>query len=158
MVLGQLPVAKLFWLGVRQCSRPIAKVAVQFGERNERFQGWCVQASKLVPSTRLTVPHNEAVQIGCQLLGEAVVFGVTGSVLVYEYIRQKEAERLKVLEAAEASRRAASEARGELQREFQASQQELRHALGALEEELASQRVELAALRKGIPFWARWAM
>ena len=59
------------------------------------------------------------------MLGEAVVFGVTGSALVYEYHRAKEAERQRQEDAQE-----------DIRREAAASRAELRARLGQLEEEI----------------------
>ncbi|CAK0788791.1 unnamed protein product [Prorocentrum cordatum] len=133
MVLAQLPVAKIFWLGVRQAARPISKVATSFAERSDGFQSCCVAVSRLVPSNRVSVPREEAVQSGCAILGEAVVFGVSGAVLAYEYVKQKEAERAK---------------EDTLQRKASEERMALRWELRRLEERLHQQGEALEALRK----------
>mmetsp|Transcript_25631 Transcript_25631/g.64561 ORF Transcript_25631/g.64561 Transcript_25631/m.64561 type:complete len:161 (-) Transcript_25631:42-524(-) len=139
LLLARLPVAKLFLLGVRQAARPVAKVAMAAAERSDTFQEACVQAARLVKSDRITLPRPQAVQAGCTLLGEAVVFGVSGAVLIYEYLKNKEAEHQKTLEA-----------RAELRREAEAGRAELEVQLRALEASVAKQAAELHALREAL--------
>ncbi|CAK9115459.1 unnamed protein product [Durusdinium trenchii] len=85
---------------------------------------------------RLNLPHDQAVQAGCTMLGEAVVFGVTGTALIYEYHRSKEAERQRQ-----------EDAREEVRSEAAASRAEMRARLTLLEEEILRQRAEITSLR-----------
>ncbi|CAE7625092.1 unnamed protein product [Symbiodinium microadriaticum] len=68
--------------------------------------------------------------------GEAVVFGVSGVVLIYEYHRTREAERHRQ-----------EAAREEVRREGAASRAELRARIEELREELGRHRSELGILR-----------
>mmetsp|Transcript_36459 Transcript_36459/g.109911 ORF Transcript_36459/g.109911 Transcript_36459/m.109911 type:complete len:163 (+) Transcript_36459:86-574(+) len=137
LMLARLPVAKLFLLGVRQAARPIAKVAMATAERSKTFQDCCARAAMFMESGRITMPRDQAVQAGCLMLGEAVVFGLTGSVLVYEYGRAKDAERQHAAAAVEAIRS-----------EALAGREELRVTLQALEARVVQQAEELASLRE----------
>merc|ERR1712150_88229 len=77
-------------------ARPVARVATAAAERNETFRKVCVRVAYLnKPSERVTMSEGHALQVGCTLLGEAVVFTFSGTVLVYEYHRNREAEQLK---------------------------------------------------------------
>mmetsp|Transcript_100910 Transcript_100910/g.301035 ORF Transcript_100910/g.301035 Transcript_100910/m.301035 type:complete len:159 (+) Transcript_100910:79-555(+) len=136
LMLAKLPVGKLFLLGVRQAARPISKVAMAAAERSQTFQEFCFRASSLMESNRIRMPREQAVQAGCLMLGEAVVFGLTGVVLVHEYGRSKEAERQRTLEAREVIRQ-----------EAQAGRDELRATLKALEVQVLQQGRELKAIR-----------
>uniref|UniRef100_A0A7S1QSK3 OPA3-like protein n=1 Tax=Alexandrium catenella TaxID=2925 RepID=A0A7S1QSK3_ALECA len=91
-------------------------------ERNNTFQELCARAAGLMESNRIRMPRDQAVQAGCIMLGEAVVFSLTSAVLVHEYGRSKEAERQKGVEARE-----------EVRREAQAGRDELARAVVALE-------------------------
>ncbi|CAE8636998.1 unnamed protein product, partial [Polarella glacialis] len=86
---------------------------------------------------RLNMPQEQAVQAGCVMVGETVVFGVTGGVLTWEYHKSKEAERQK-----------GHMAREELRSEALAGFEELRLALQAQKEEVARQGAEIIALRR----------
>ena len=136
LMLGNLPISKLALLGVRQAARPVAKLAMAAAERSKTFQECCVSAARMMQTGRLKLPHEQAVQAGCTMLGEAVVFGVSGVVLVYEYQRSKEAERQRQ-----------EDAREEIRREASSNSAELRARLALLEHELRSQREEMVALR-----------
>ncbi|CAJ1352140.1 unnamed protein product [Effrenium voratum] len=136
LMLSKLPVGKLMLLGVRQAARPVAKVAMAAAERSRTFQDCCVAASQLMQTERLHLPHDQAVQAGCTMLGEAVVFGVSGVVLIYEYHRSKEAERQRQ-----------EDAREEIRREAAASRAELRVRMDLLVEELERHRADVALLR-----------
>mmetsp|Transcript_94762 Transcript_94762/g.277180 ORF Transcript_94762/g.277180 Transcript_94762/m.277180 type:complete len:161 (-) Transcript_94762:75-557(-) len=137
LMLSKLPVAKLFLLGVRQAARPISKVAMAAAERNATFQELCARAALLMESNRIKMPREQAVQAGCIMLGEALVFGVTGAALVHEYGRAKEAERQKT-----------SEAREEVRREALAGREELRATLELLKAQVERQAAELKAIRE----------
>eukprot|EP00747_Dinoflagellata_sp_TGD_P169759 gnl/TRDRNA2_/TRDRNA2_199593_c0_seq1.p2 gnl/TRDRNA2_/TRDRNA2_199593_c0~~gnl/TRDRNA2_/TRDRNA2_199593_c0_seq1.p2 ORF type:complete len:170 (-),score=40.44 gnl/TRDRNA2_/TRDRNA2_199593_c0_seq1:76-585(-) len=167
LFFARLPVAKLFWLGVRQAARPVARLAMKCAEGNETFRGLCGGTAQWVhrQSIRLArpigdasaqaqeaheLPVEQAVQNGCALVGEVVVFGLTGSVLVYEYLRAKDAERQQT-----------EKFRGEIV----ATAADLAQQLRALEARQELQSAELAALRRelaaaagdrGQRRWWRW--
>ncbi|CAE7753249.1 unnamed protein product [Symbiodinium sp. KB8] len=136
LLLSRLPFNKLMLLGVRQAARPVAKLAMAGAERSPVFQDCCVYASRLLQTERLNLPRDQAVQAGCTMLGEAVVFGVSGVVLIYEYHRTREAERHRQ-----------EAAREEVRREGAASRAELRARIEELREELGRHRSELGILR-----------
>ncbi|CAE8616035.1 unnamed protein product [Polarella glacialis] len=102
LMLARLPLAKLLLLGVRQAARPVSKVATAAAARSEIFQDCCAGAARMMKSDRLNMPQEQAVQAGCVMVGETVVFGVTGGVLTWEYHKSKEAERQKEHMAREA--------------------------------------------------------
>ncbi|NXS36778.1 OPA3 protein, partial [Pomatostomus ruficeps] len=101
MVAGAFPLAKLLTLGARQLSRPLA-ARIKAGAR--AICGWICGASgvfyhwvemrtkmRLLGFRGATVkPLNEdaAAELGAELLGEALVFGVGGLCLYLEYLRQ----------------------------------------------------------------------
>lgn len=136
LMLARLPIGKLALLGIRQAARPVAKVAMAAAERSKTFQECCVSASRLMQTDRLKLPHDQAVQAGCTMLGEAVVFGVSATVLIYEYHRSKDAERQRQ-----------EDAREEVRREALTHHAELRARLALLEHEIKGQREEMAAVR-----------
>lgn len=135
LMLARLPVAKLFLLGVRQAARPVSKVAMAAAERSRTFQDCCAWAAGWIQSDRMHLPREQAVQAGCTMLGESVVFGVSGVVLVYEYHKSKEAERRRVEEAQEVLRRDAARSRQEIQEALRLIEAEVARQ-GALLEEL----------------------
>ncbi|CAL1135451.1 unnamed protein product [Cladocopium goreaui] len=124
LMLARLPIGKLALLGIRQAARPVAKVTMAAAERSKTFQECCVSASRLMQTDRLKLPHDQAVQAGCTMLGEAVVFGVSATALIYEYHRSKEVRREALTHHAE-----------------------LRARLALLEHEIKGQREEMAAVR-----------
>ncbi|CAE8654260.1 unnamed protein product [Polarella glacialis] len=137
LMLARLPLAKLLLLGVRQAARPVSKVATAAAARSEIFQDCCAGAARMMKSDRLNMPQEQAVQAGCVMVGETVVFGVTGGVLTWEYHKSKEAERQKE-----------HMAREELRSEALAGFEELRLALQEQKEEVARQGAEIIALRR----------
>mmetsp|Transcript_84018 Transcript_84018/g.213873 ORF Transcript_84018/g.213873 Transcript_84018/m.213873 type:complete len:171 (-) Transcript_84018:4-516(-) len=139
LLLARLPITKLLFLGVRQAARPVAKVAMAGAERSPMFQEACARAAQFVQSDRITMPRQQAVQAGCTLLGESVVFAVSSIVLVYEYHKAKEAEARKKGEERQAVRDEAAAGTREVQVQVQ-----------ALEAHLRSQAAELQALRQEV--------
>ncbi|XP_068034132.1 optic atrophy 3 protein [Anomalospiza imberbis] len=104
MVAGAFPLAKLLTLGARQLSRPLA-ARIKAGARASPFfrtyiclppaqlYHWVEMRTKmrLLGFRGATVkPLNEeaAAELGAELLGEALVFGVGGLCLYLEYLRQ----------------------------------------------------------------------
>ncbi|NXS21158.1 OPA3 protein, partial [Mystacornis crossleyi] len=109
MVAGAFPLAKLLTLGARQLSRPLA-ARIKAGARASPFFRTyiCLTSACPLPSviyhwvemrTKMRLlgfrgaavkPLNEeaAAELGAELLGEALVFGVGGLCLYLEYLRQ----------------------------------------------------------------------
>ena len=178
-----VPAAKLIFLGMRQAARPVSKVAMSFAEENPTFRSLCVRAarwshrhtrrlsqplgsragaaegdlSKMVEdvAVKAEMPEAEAVQNGCSLLGEFVVFSVSGAVLTYEYVKTKESERRRHVEEREAVRQEALEAREVLAAEVRLLNGELAKQsarIQALQEE-AEKRRRVEAGKKKSFFW-----
>ncbi|XP_030331003.1 optic atrophy 3 protein [Strigops habroptila] len=120
MVAGAFPLAKLLTLGARQLSRPLA-ARIKAGARASPFFRTCIclppaqlyhwvemrAKMRLMGFRGATVkPLNEeaAAELGAELLGEAIVFGVGGLCLYLEYARQAAATRRREEEQAAAMR------------------------------------------------------
>ncbi|NXP72180.1 OPA3 protein, partial [Ramphastos sulfuratus] len=108
MVAGAFPLAKLLTLGARQLSRPLAarikagaRAIVPHHRLHPHRRCWCppavyhwveMRAKMRLMGFRGAVikPLNEeaAAELGAELLGEAIVFGVGGLCLYLEYARQ----------------------------------------------------------------------
>ncbi|CAN8179253.1 unnamed protein product [Coccothraustes coccothraustes] len=104
MVAGAFPLAKLLTLGARQLSRPLA-ARIKAGARASPFFRTyiCLPPAQLYHWVEMRAkmrllgfrgaavkPLNEeaAAELGAELLGEALVFGVGGLCLYLEYLRQ----------------------------------------------------------------------
>ncbi|XP_058052316.1 optic atrophy 3 protein [Ahaetulla prasina] len=104
MVAGAFPIAKLLYLGVRQLSKPLA-ARIKDGARASPFfrQYICGPPAQLYHWVEMRAkmrimgfrgaaikPLNEeaAAELGAELLGEAIVFGVGGLCIFLEYSRQ----------------------------------------------------------------------
>ncbi|XP_039218100.1 optic atrophy 3 protein [Crotalus tigris] len=104
MVAGAFPIAKLLYLGVRQLSKPLA-ARIKDGARASPFfrhyicgppaqiYHWVEMRAKMrIMGFRGAAikPLNEeaAAELGAELLGEAIVFGVGGLCIFLEYSRQ----------------------------------------------------------------------
>uniref|UniRef100_A0A8C5SNT8 Outer mitochondrial membrane lipid metabolism regulator OPA3 n=1 Tax=Laticauda laticaudata TaxID=8630 RepID=A0A8C5SNT8_LATLA len=104
MVAGAFPIAKLLYLGVRQLSKPLA-ARIKDGARASPFfrQYICGPPAQLYHWVEMRAkmrimgfrgsaikPLNEeaAADLGAELLGEAIVFGVGGLCIFLEYSRQ----------------------------------------------------------------------
>uniref|UniRef100_A0A8C8STS1 Outer mitochondrial membrane lipid metabolism regulator OPA3 n=1 Tax=Pelusios castaneus TaxID=367368 RepID=A0A8C8STS1_9SAUR len=111
MVVGAFPIAKLLYLGVRQLSRPLA-ARIKAGARASPFfrayvcgppaqlYHWVEMRTKMriMGFQGATIkPLNEeaAVELGAELLGEAIVFSVGGLCIFLEYARQASNNRKK---------------------------------------------------------------
>ncbi|XP_067412654.1 optic atrophy 3 protein [Emydura macquarii macquarii] len=111
MVAGAFPIAKLLYLGVRQLSRPLA-ARLKAGARASPFfrtyvcgppaqlYHWVEMRTKMrmMGFRGATIkPLNEeaAVELGAELLGEAIVFSVGGLCIFLEYARQASNTRKK---------------------------------------------------------------
>ncbi|KAK7075247.1 Optic atrophy 3 protein [Halocaridina rubra] len=109
------PLAKLAFLFVKQVARPLSsrirrgalKSAV-FKEKiclpPARLYHWCEVRMKMyvmnIGHTKESAPiprlnEEAAIELGANLLGEGVIFGIAVAILSYEVIRQKEKDRKK---------------------------------------------------------------
>ncbi|XP_005086359.1 optic atrophy 3 protein isoform X2 [Mesocricetus auratus] len=111
MVVGAFPMAKLFYLGIRQVSKPLANRIKEAARRSEFFKTYiCLPPAQLYHwvemRTKMRImgfrgtaikPLNEdaAAELGAELLGEATIFIVGGGCLVLEYWRQQTQQRHK---------------------------------------------------------------
>ncbi|XP_040434154.1 optic atrophy 3 protein [Falco naumanni] len=120
MVAGAFPLAKLLTLGARQLSRPLA-ARIKAGARASPFFRTyiCLPPAQLYHWVEMRAkmrlmgfrgaavkPLNEeaAAELGAELLGEAIVFGVGGLCLYLEYARQAGQTRRREGEQAAALR------------------------------------------------------
>ncbi|XP_075581573.1 optic atrophy 3 protein [Pelecanus crispus] len=120
MVAGAFPLAKLLTLGARQLSRPLA-ARIKAGARASPFfrHYVCLPPAQLYHWVEMRAkmrlmgfrgaaikPLNEeaAAELGAELLGEAIVFGVGGLCLYLEYSRQAGQTRRREEEQAAAWR------------------------------------------------------
>ncbi|GAB0201929.1 optic atrophy 3 protein [Grus japonensis] len=120
MVAGAFPLAKLLTLGARQLSRPLA-ARIKAGARASPFFRTyiCLPPAQLYHWVEMRAkmrlmgfrgaavkPLNEeaAAELGAELLGEAIVFGVGGLCLYLEYARQSGQARRREEEQAAALR------------------------------------------------------
>ncbi|XP_062996748.1 optic atrophy 3 protein [Elgaria multicarinata webbii] len=111
MVPGAFPIAKLLYLGVRQISKPLA-ARIKDGARASPFfrQYICGPPAQIYHWVEMRAkmrimgfrgaaikPLNEeaAAELGAELLGEAIVFGVGGLCIFLEYSRQSTNSRKK---------------------------------------------------------------
>ncbi|XP_039235224.1 optic atrophy 3 protein [Pipra filicauda] len=104
MVAGAFPLAKLLTLGARQLSRPLAARIKAGARASPFFRAYiCLPPAQLYHWVEMRTkmrllgfrgaavkPLNEeaAAELGAELLGEALVFGVGGLCLYLEYLRQ----------------------------------------------------------------------
>ncbi|CAM9109911.1 unnamed protein product, partial [Bubo scandiacus] len=104
MVAGAFPLAKLLTLGARQLSRPLAARIKAGARASPFFRAYiCLPPAQLYHWVEMRAkmrlmgfrgaaikPLNEeaAAELGAELLGEAIVFGVGGLCLYLEYARQ----------------------------------------------------------------------
>ncbi|XP_055471606.1 optic atrophy 3 protein homolog [Psammomys obesus] len=111
MVVGAFPLAKLFYLGIRQVSKPLANRIKEAARRSEFFKTYiCLPPAQLYHwvemRTKMRImgfrgaaikPLNEeaAAELGAELLGEATIFIVGGGCLVLEYWRHQTQQRNK---------------------------------------------------------------
>ncbi|XP_075392925.1 optic atrophy 3 protein [Tenrec ecaudatus] len=111
MVVGAFPMAKLFYLGIRQVSKPLANRIKEGARRSEFFKNYvCLPPAQLYHwvemRTKMRImgfrgttikPLNEeaAAELGAELLGEATIFIVGGGCLVLEYWRHQVQQRHK---------------------------------------------------------------
>ncbi|XP_042884718.1 optic atrophy 3 protein homolog isoform X2 [Penaeus japonicus] len=109
------PIAKLGALVIKQVSKPLANVAKTRAKNSHffrtyvlmppaQFYHWCEVRMKMYvmnigrSSQGSTIPRlseEAAIELGANLLGEGVIFGIAVAILGYEVSRQKEKERKK---------------------------------------------------------------
>ncbi|XP_029862364.1 optic atrophy 3 protein homolog [Aquila chrysaetos chrysaetos] len=120
MVAGAFPLAKLLTLGARQLSRPLAARIKAGARASPFFRAYiCLPPAQLYHWVEMRAkmrlmgfrgaaikPLNEeaAAELGAELLGEAIVFGVGGLCLYLEYARQAGQARRREEEQAAALR------------------------------------------------------
>ncbi|XP_053278657.1 optic atrophy 3 protein homolog [Pleuronectes platessa] len=111
MVVGAFPIAKLLYLGVRQMSKPVANRIKAGARRSEFFKSYiCLPPAQIYHwvemRTKMRImgfrgstirPLNEekAVELGAELLGEAIIFLIGTGCVVLEYSRQAANTHLK---------------------------------------------------------------
>lgn len=116
MVAGAFPLAKLLTLGARQLSRPLAARIKRGARASPFFRSYvCMPPAQLYHWVEMKAkmrlmgfrgatvkPLNEdvAAELGAELLGEAIVFGVGGLCVYLEYARQAGQARRKEEEQA----------------------------------------------------------
>ena len=124
---------KLFFLGVRQISKPLAGLAKSAATESPLFQQAVISAGQSVHRLRIQVsrvaenkstlakitPLSEqrAIAQGSDLLSESIIYSIAGFTVVYEYRLQKRDKASKELAeaAAEAKRRQEMQANEERQ-------------------------------------------
>lgn len=109
------PIAKLATLVIKQVSKPLASFAKNRAKDNHffrtyvlmppaQFYHWCEVRMKMyvmnitrskesAPIPRLN--EEAAIELGANLLGEGVIFGIAVAILAFEVGRQKEKDRKK---------------------------------------------------------------
>ncbi|XP_066840816.1 optic atrophy 3 protein [Anser cygnoides] len=124
MVAGAFPIAKLLTLGARQLSRPLAARIKAGARASPFFRAYiCLPPAQLYHWVEMRAkmrimgfrgaavkPLNEeaAAELGAELLGEAIVFGVGGLCIYLEYARQTGQARRREEEQAAALREMAA--------------------------------------------------
>jgi len=111
-MVAAFPAAKLFFLVIKQISKPIAKSVADRARKSPIFKKYvCLPVAqffhwyevkirmqtlglgkvKKVPKLN----ESEAIETGAQLLSEFLLFGIAAGVLIYEYNRSSEKEEAK---------------------------------------------------------------
>ncbi|CAB1438396.1 unnamed protein product [Pleuronectes platessa] len=117
MVVGPFPIAKLLYLGVRQMSKPVANRIKAGARRSEFFKSYiCLPPAQIYHwvemrtkmrimgfrgSTIKPLNEDKAVELGAELLGEAIIFLIGTGCMVLEYSRQAANSRRKEEELTE---------------------------------------------------------
>jgi len=112
MVVGAFPIVKLGVLAVKQISKPIA-IRIKLAAKNHQFvrryfvigpaqlyHRWETTAKMLMlglgrPQTIQPLSEQAAVELGGDMLSEAIVFGIGAGALIFEYNRQSESAKRK---------------------------------------------------------------
>ena len=150
---------KLFFLAVRQVSKPLAGVAKQAAANSENFRGVMafigrglhrmdLQVSRVAEGKALlksitTLPEERAVVRGADLVSELVIYSVAGATVYYEYNLAQQKDKAKTEKAA------AAEALNEQKQweAFERNRDEIQHLqkrLTLMQEELQLLRTEAA--------------
>ncbi|XP_068248897.1 optic atrophy 3 protein homolog isoform X3 [Palaemon carinicauda] len=109
------PIAKLGALVIKQVAKPLANIAKSRAKNSHifrtyvlmppaQFYHWCEVRMKMyvmnitrskesAPIPRLN--EEAAIELGANLLGEGVIFGIAVAILAFEVTRQKEKDRKK---------------------------------------------------------------
>ncbi|CAG2193785.1 OPA3 [Mytilus edulis] len=95
-----LPIVKLVTLLFRQFSRPVVHRLTISASRHPKFRSVIVLIAQKYHLMDFSTPAeplstDEAMNLGTKLLGEALVYGVSASFLLYEYNRSLKKERTK---------------------------------------------------------------
>ncbi|XP_053946639.1 putative OPA3-like protein CG13603 isoform X2 [Anastrepha ludens] len=112
MAIGAFPAAKLGVLAIKQISKPIANVIKSNAKQSPTFRKYvCMPPAQLYNWVEVKTkmwalnlgrpvavpPLNEAmaIELGANLLGEAIIFVIGAGVLIFEYTRQSSNEAKK---------------------------------------------------------------
>lgn len=112
MVIGAFPAAKLGGLLVKQVSKPLATVIKNSAKNSPifrkyvcmppaQFYNWCEIKTKMwilnlgKPVNIPVLNESQAIELGANLLGEAIIFFVAAVALISEYTRQIAKEAAK---------------------------------------------------------------
>lgn len=112
MVIGAFPIAKLGVLAIKQISKPIANVLKTRAKNSEffkiyvcmppaQFYNWCEVKTKMwamglgKPQAVPKLNDQMAIELGANLLGEFIIFGIGAVILIAEYVRQSAKESMK---------------------------------------------------------------
>ncbi|CAG9764839.1 unnamed protein product [Ceutorhynchus assimilis] len=112
MVIGAFPAAKLGALLIKQVSKPIATVLKNQAKSSPifrkyvcmppaQFYNWCEIKSKMwilnlgKPVNIPVLNEAQAIELGANLLGEAVIFLIAAGILISEYARSSAKEAAK---------------------------------------------------------------
>ncbi|KAF7280932.1 hypothetical protein GWI33_005396 [Rhynchophorus ferrugineus] len=112
MVIGAFPAAKLGALLIKQVSKPIANVVKNQAKSSPvfrkyvcmppaQFYNWCEIKSKMwilnlgKPINVPVLNEAQAIELGANLLGEAIIFIIAAGILINEYNRSSKKEAAK---------------------------------------------------------------
>ncbi|XP_060529583.1 putative OPA3-like protein CG13603 [Cylas formicarius] len=112
MVIGAFPAAKLGALLLKQISKPIANVVKNQAKSSPvfrkyvcmppaQFYNWCEVKAKMwilnlgKPVNIPVLNEAQAIELGANLLGEAIIFVIAAGILINEYARSAKKESAK---------------------------------------------------------------
>lgn len=113
MVAGAFPIVKLAALALRQISKPIANQLKTRAKTNHFFRTYiCMPPAQMYhwmevnvkmrllnlgkPSEVSKLNENMAIELGAELLGEAIIFCVAVFTITAEYVRSSRSEKAKL--------------------------------------------------------------
>lgn len=113
MVAGAFPIVKLAALALRQISKPIANKLKTRAKTSHFFRTYiCMPPAQMYhwmevnvkmrllnlgkPSEVTKLNENMAIELGAELLGEAIIFCVAVFTITAEYVRSSRSEKAKV--------------------------------------------------------------